>query len=210
MERDRSDAEDLQKIEEYLSGNERAFEFLFDKYREKVYAVAFRFVRSKEDALDVCQEVFLRVHHGLRGFKTDSKFFTWLYRITVNRAIDFSRARKARRTVELDATSATGESFADTKEDENSPDPQDVLARKEVAARLLEAVAALSTKHRAVFVLHAMEGCSYKQIAEVVGCSLGTVMSRLFYARKKLQAVLSPDGEPKEGGSNKTPDGGDP
>ena len=184
------DDEDLQKIEEFLAGDPKAFEVLFEKYREKVYAIAFRFVHHKDDALEVTQEVFLRVYQGLASFKTDAKFFTWLYRIAVNRAIDFARARKSRRTVDADVSSEDGLALADRTADPSSESPIDLLQRKELAGRLLEAVDQLSPKHRTVFVLHAMGDFSYKEIAGVVGCSIGTVMSRLFYARRKLRELL--------------------
>ena len=102
--RDPSDAEDIEQVERFLDGDVQGFEVLFDKYREKVYRVAYRFVRNKEDSLEVTQEVFLRVYQNLPKFKTNSKFFTWLYRITVNRSIDFTRSRKARPVREMDGS----------------------------------------------------------------------------------------------------------
>lgn len=194
MSRDPSDLEDLRKVEGCLAGDVQAFEYLFGKYREKVYAVAFRFVHNKEDALEIAQEVFLRVHQGLGGFKTDSKFFTWLYRITVNRAIDHVRSRKSRRTVPLESAAEDGRPLGEVLPDPHSSNPSDLLLRKELSERLFKAVETLSAKHRAVFVLHAIENLSYKEIADVVGCTLGTVMSRLFYARKKLQQILADAG----------------
>ncbi|HLU48694.1 MAG TPA: sigma-70 family RNA polymerase sigma factor, partial [Planctomycetota bacterium] len=101
--RDPSDSEDLSHVEAFLAGDENAFRALFDKYREKVYRIAFRFVRNKDDALEVTQEVFLRVYLSLKSFQTNSKFFTWLYRIAVNRSIDFSRSRRHDPTTSLDA-----------------------------------------------------------------------------------------------------------
>src|SRR5262245_9413973 len=190
MQRDPSDAEDLRKVEEFLAGEERAFEFLFDKYREKVFGIAYRFLNDKEDALEVTQEVFIRAHQSLSGFKTEAKFFTWLYRIAVNRAIDFGRARRSRQAVELDAPEGGEESLGSQLPNPASPDPGALLERKELAEKIIDAVGALSPKHRAVFVLHAMADLSYKEIAEVVGCTVGTVMSRLFYARRKLQELL--------------------
>ena len=191
MKRDPSDTEDLKKIEEFLSGDGRAFEFLFEKYREKVYGIAFRFVRNKDDAMEVAQDVFLRVHQGLPAFKTGSKFFTWLYRITVNRVIDFARSRKTRRTVELDSPEGEGSGLVERLQNTESQNPSDLILRKELSDKILEAIDALSPKHRLVFILHAMENLSYKEIAEVAGCSIGTVMSRLFYARRKLQQHLA-------------------
>ena len=188
--RDPSDREDLDKVERFLRGDLEAFEFLFDKYREKVHRIAFRFVRNREDALEVAQDVFLRVHAGIAKFKTDSKFFTWLYRITVNRAIDFTRSKKKRLAQELH------QPFLEAQEGAlpgrmPEQDPAEAAQEKELRERLEEAVRMLSEKHRAVFLLHAMENLSYKEIAEVMECSVGTVMSRLFYARKKLQELLS-------------------
>ncbi len=191
--RDSSDSEDILLVEDFLSGKTEAFESLFDKYREKVYGIAYRFVRNKEDALEVTQEVFLRVYLGLSKFKTNSKFFTWLYRITVNRAIDFTRSRKTQPVLGMEesALDAVGENPGRRSP---PPDPVAQAQEKELEERLMESVDQLSEKHRAVFVLHAIENLSYKQIAEVVGCNIGTVMSRLFYARKKLQELLGQQG----------------
>jgi RNA polymerase sigma-70 factor (ECF subfamily) len=191
--REPSDHEDIVQVEAFLAGDRKAFEFLFDKYREKVYSIAYRFVRNREDALEVTQEVFLRVYLGLAKFKTNSKFFTWLYRITVNRAIDFSRSRKARPTVRLEpaALEAWGERPGNRS---RPPDPMELAQEKELEERLLRAVELLSPKHRSVFLLHACENLSYKEIAAVLGCNLGTVMSRLFYARQRLQEILAAQG----------------
>jgi RNA polymerase sigma-70 factor (ECF subfamily) len=187
--RDRSDREDIVKVEEFLSGELSAFEFLFDKYREKVYRIAYRFVRNKEDALEIAQDVFLRVYTNLRKFKTDSKFFTWLYRIAVNRSIDFTRSRKGKPIQQIDPIILDAQPRASPGRHE----PKDPSARaeaKELDEKLAEAVSTLSEKHRTVFLLHAVENLSYKEIAAVMGSSIGTVMSRLFYARKKLQETL--------------------
>lgn len=186
---DSSDAEDLVKVKELLAGDSRAFEFLFEKYREKVFRIAYRFVRNKEDALEVVQDVFLNVHTGIARFKTDSKFFTWLYRIAVNRAIDFTRARKARSTVEADhEVLESQEKPLPGRSTERSP--VELAQERELDEKVALAVQSLSEKHRTVFLLHASENLSYKEIAEVMKCSVGTVMSRLFYARKRLQEIL--------------------
>ncbi|MBN1444002.1 MAG: sigma-70 family RNA polymerase sigma factor [Planctomycetes bacterium] len=186
--RDASDDEDIRKVEEFLRGDSKAFEFLFDKYHDKVYSIAYRFVRNREDALDVAQEVFLRVHLGLGSFKSGSRFFTWLYRIAVNRAIDFTRRRKV-----LPISGSESFDLENWAEDpgRRTPSPLEVAQEREIEERLAEAVSRLSPKHRAVFVLHASENLSYKEIAEVLDCNIGTVMSRLFYARKKLQEILA-------------------
>ena len=191
--RDPSDTEDILKVEDFLAGKAGAFEFLFDKYREKVYGIAYRFVRNKEDALEVTQEVFLRVYLGLAKFKTNSKFFTWLYRITVNRSIDFTRSRKTQPILGLDA--ATMDAVGEPPRPRPAPSgPVEKAQEHELEERLAAAVESLSPKHRSTFVLHAYENLSYKEIAAVLGCNIGTVMSRLFYARKKLQEILAGSG----------------
>lgn len=187
--RDPSDVEDIQKVGELRSGDIRAFEFLFDKYREKVFRVAYRFLRDREDALEVTQDVFVRAYTGIAGFKTDSKFFTWLYRITINRAIDLARSRRKRSWVEVETPVLESAERA-SLERSPDPDPVEVAEEKELQERLAQAVARLSEKHRTVFLLHAMENLSYKEIADIMGSSIGTVMSRLFYARQKLQEAL--------------------
>ena len=190
----REDQEDLKKIGAFLAGDQTAFEFLFDKYRERVFNVAFRFVRNKDDALEVTQDVFIRAYQALEKFKTDSKFYTWLYRIATNRAIDYLRTRKAKPAISAsvldDAVGSEGSSFTDRIADTRTPDPSEHSQRHEIAQGILAAVEELTEKHRVVFLLHAVEQLAYKEIAEVVGCSIGTVMSRLFYARKKLQELL--------------------
>jgi RNA polymerase sigma-70 factor (ECF subfamily) len=187
--REPSDEEDLAKVREFLGGDSHAFEFLFEKYRDRVYRIAYRFVRNKDDALDVAQDVFLRVYTGIKGFKTDSKFFTWLYRISTNRAIDFTRQKRSRAAlgVETPLLEAEGRPLPGRS---SVRDPADLAEEKELDEKLARAVDGLSEKHRAVFTLHATENLSYREIAEVLGCSIGTVMSRLFYARKKIQETL--------------------
>jgi RNA polymerase sigma-70 factor (ECF subfamily) len=199
--RDASDAEDKKKVEEFLAGDVGAFEFLFDKYREKVYRIAYRFVHHREDALEVTQDVFLRVYRGLPKFKTHSKFFTWLYRVTVNRAIDFTRSRRSHAAVDVEAQVL--EATASLPPGRSAiPDPSSVAQERELEEKLRQAVEHLSEKHRTVFLLHAVESLSYREIAEVMGSSMGTVMSRLFYARKKLQEVLGRLGVQKEGSAD--------
>ncbi len=187
--RDPSDAEDIEKVEEFLAGDQRAFEFLFDKYREKVYRIAYRFVRHKEDALEVAQDVFFRVAMSLDKFKTDSKFFTWLYRVTVNRSIDFTRQKKSRPRQNLDPEVLETRSDAGYGRTQERC-PSELAEGKDTERLLASAVSKLTEKHRATFLLHAVENLSYKEIASVLDCSIGTVMSRLFYARKKLQEIL--------------------
>lgn len=189
--RDPSDSEDLSHVEAFLAGDENAFRALFDKYREKVYRIAFRFVRNKDDALEVTQEVFLRVYLSLKSFQTNSKFFTWLYRIAVNRSIDFSRSRRHDPTTSLDAVESSQTLTLGRHAQRSTPSPGELAQARELEELVAQAIEQLSPKHRAVFVLHASENLSYRQIADVLGCNIGTVMSRLFYARKRLREELT-------------------
>jgi RNA polymerase sigma-70 factor (ECF subfamily) len=148
-------------------------------------------VHDHDDARDICQEAFLKVHRNIAGFEGDAQFFTWLYRIVMNLCIDHLRRRRGEK-VEFDDAQAT----ADAGDDAGiAPrrcgfDPGRALHDKELRARLRDALARLTPSHRAVLVMREVDGLSYKEMADVVGCSIGTVMSRLFHARKKMQKML--------------------
>lgn len=166
------------------SGNAAAFDCLVTAHRESVYMQAYLICRNSEDALDVCQETFLRAWRALRSFDGRQPFAAWLRRIAANAAIDLCRRRARRPEVEMDngaadAAGTTGET------------PRHALERAELAKRIQAAFGALSPEHRAVIALRDVEGLSYKEIAAAVGCSVGTVMSRLFYARQKLRQHLA-------------------
>lgn len=172
-----------------MAKDAEAFAQLYERYRDRVYRVAYHFVHNKADALDLCQEVFVRAYQALAGFRGQSRFSTWLLRIASNTCIDHCRAAGVRKASELDEQFVVGdERVPGSKEPFN---PAQGLERKELRAALDAAMARLSPEHRAVFVLHAVEGMSYKDIAEAVGCPIGTVMSRLHYARKRLQGLLA-------------------
>jgi len=166
-----------------------AFGELYERHRERVYRIAYRFVHNKADALDLCQEVFVRAYQSLPNFQRKAKFTTWLTRIANNACVDFCRLAKLRRAGELDEEGV--------KEDlrrpgvRPSPKPSEGLEREEIREAVDAAIEELSPDHRAVFVLHSVEGLTYEEIATTVGCPIGTVMSRLHYARKHLQGILS-------------------
>ncbi len=193
----REDAEDPGLVERSLKGDAAAFEQLFVKYRQRVFAVAWRLVGDEDAALDVVQDAFVRAYEELEKLRGETRFFPWVRRITVNLAIDKLRAIKRSREVSLFATSqededgreeltAVGQAMPEREQD--NPGRQAELS--EFSSALTDALAKLSESHRAVFMLHAAEGMSYKEIAEALGCNIGTVMSRLFYARKRLQELL--------------------
>ncbi|MFH1502427.1 MAG: sigma-70 family RNA polymerase sigma factor [Candidatus Eisenbacteria bacterium] len=183
---------DREKVKAAQAGDRDAFDFLVEKYKDIVYAVAYRFAHDPDLALDLAQDSFIRAYRGIKSFKGRSSFSTWLYRVTMNTCIDYTR-RKARsvdaQTVPEEVAEYVGVEPIVAR-GPRSPDSQALSG--ELGEKIQEAIEALPEYHRSVFVLYEIEGMSYKEIAEVVGCSIGTVMSRLHYARKKLQKMLQP------------------
>ncbi len=174
-------------------GDRAAFAALLRRYERRVYSVANVMLRNPDDAKDVCQEAFWKAHNALATFDGSAQFFTWMYRITVNLSIDYLRKRRGEK-VEFDDARANGEGSA-ADPTGISPrrlgfDPARALEDRELGGQLERALEALSPAHRAVLVLREVEGLSYQEMADVVGCSIGTIMSRLFHARKKMQASL--------------------
>ena len=165
---------------------------MVDQYKEIVYAVAYRFARDPDLALDLAQNVFIRAYRGIGSFKGKSSFSTWLYRIAVNTCIDYTRRRA--RSVEPFTVPEEVADYAGGEVLESSPiaRPDGAALTSELGEQIQKAVDSLPSYHKAVFVLYEIEGLSYKEIAEAVGCSIGTVMSRLHYARKKLRTMLTP------------------
>jgi len=190
-DRDRREL-DLEKVRACQSGDRRAFDDLIERYKDIVYAVAYRFTKDQDLALDLGQEVFIRAYKGIGSFKGRSRFSTWLYRIAMNTCIDYTRRRA--RSIDSHIVPEEVAEYAGS-EPLTSPRPTGPGERalaSELGEQIQAAVDSLPEYHKTVFVLREVEQLSYKEIAEVVGCSIGTVMSRLHYARKKLRAILAP------------------
>jgi RNA polymerase sigma-70 factor (ECF subfamily) len=177
-------------VERFRRGDEAAFEELFRRYREAIHAVAWRVTGNHEEALDVVQEAFLRAYRGAAGFRAESGFYSWLRRIATNLAIDRLRARRESEPGALEEETLAEEAQAPQAARLAEEDPVEQVAGRELAAALSAALEQLGPEHRAVLVLHAQEGLSYKEIAEHLDCPIGTVMSRLFYARRTLAEKL--------------------
>jgi len=178
---------DWELVQKCQGGEVSAFQELAARYYRKVLMVALGIVNHREDAMEIAQETFFRAYRNIKDFRGGSTFYTWLYRIAVNLAIDFQRRRK-RGPLEL--REQMDEVIEQKGEFVN--DPYRDLEGKELGERLLRAINELTPEHRAVIVMRAVEGLSYKDIGRILGCSEGTVMSRLHYARKKLQERLNP------------------
>jgi RNA polymerase sigma-70 factor (ECF subfamily) len=182
---------DREVVEHCQRGELRAYELLVNRYRNKVYALAYSMLRNEQDATDVCQEAFVRAWQSIRNFKKNASFYTWVYRITTNLCIDFVRKRDRRQTTPLEEGIEPDASVDVETPPSSNPSPTDEVQRKELREQIDEALLELSPEHRAVIQLREFEGLEYAEIARIVGCSIGTVMSRLHYARKHLQKLLS-------------------
>ncbi len=183
---------DEQLIERIRQGDSTAFQALVEKYQRKLYAVAYGLLGNREDALDSVQEAFVKAYRSLDRFKGESSFYTWLYRITVNAAIDIGRKQDRRNEVEFLEEVEPGEEKGEYPVASPGETPAEQLMRKELGALIEDAIQQLPPEQRTAIVLREIEGLSYREIAKLMRCSEGTVMSRLHYGRKKLQEILGP------------------
>lgn len=171
-------------------GELRAYELLVNRYRQRVYAHAFGMLRNEQDATDIAQEAFVRAWNGMGKFKNDSSFYTWIYRITTNLCIDLVRRRTRQPTTSFEETIEPQTDASVAESPSTNPSPVEEAQRGELRAQIDAALLELSPEHRAVIRLREFEGLDYAEIAKVMKCSIGTVMSRLHYARKHLQKLL--------------------
>jgi RNA polymerase sigma-70 factor (ECF subfamily) len=177
-------------IQRCIAGDATAFEPLVEKYRQRVWRLAYQVLHDREEAWDVAQEAFVRAFHSLPSFRGQSAFYTWLFRITVNVATDRHRQRGAQARA-FGPERVTEEEWARTTPDPGGG-PEQQAARKEQRERIRSALDALPPKARTIIMLSDVEGLSYREIAEVLNCPIGTVMSRLHNARKRLKTLLGP------------------
>jgi RNA polymerase sigma-70 factor (ECF subfamily) len=192
--------DDIELVAAAKSGDADAFTALVVRYQRKVYAVALGIVKDPDQAWDISQEAFVRVHGHIAEFKGDSSFSTWVLRITSHLAIDSIRRERQSRKQDLEDLHEAdlgdaGEGILSTT---LGVDPSANLLRRELAGRLQEALDRLPEIHRTILVLRELEGLSYEELAERLDIQKGTVMSRLFHARKKMQAELARYAGPRE------------
>jgi RNA polymerase sigma-70 factor (ECF subfamily) len=186
--------DDVELVDAARAGDRDAFRALFERYHRRAYSLAFGVVHNADDALDVVQDAFIKAHKYLDKFEGTSSFYTWLYRIVMNLAIDHLRKHRKSRAVDFTDTSVKEEDAAVGDEDLLPKilggHPGRALVDKEIRLRIEAALEELSDNHRAVLVMRELEGLSYEEMAQVMGCSKGTIMSRLFHARKNMQRRL--------------------
>jgi RNA polymerase sigma-70 factor (ECF subfamily) len=177
---------DAELVERLKKGDSKALDELYRRHREASYGIAYRLVGSREDALDVVQESFIHVMRGIQTFRGQSSFRTWLYRIVTHAALDYRRWRALRVADSLDGDTSTEPAAAS-----GDRSPQESAADRDLGAAIDKALSNISEKNRAALILFAIEGMSYKEVAEVLGISIGTVMSRIFNARQRLRELLA-------------------
>lgn len=183
---------DLLLVERVRNGDKRAFELLMEKYRRKIGRLLSRMVRDPEEVEDIAQETFIKAYRALPQFRGDAAFYTWLYRIAVNTAKNYLAARNRNMLTVSDVVGDDEEGGDEryTAPDIDTPDAQ--LLSKQIAYAVNEAVEALPEELRTAITLREIEGMSYEDIANFMGCPIGTVRSRIFRAREAIAAKLRP------------------
>jgi RNA polymerase sigma-70 factor (ECF subfamily) len=187
-----ADVSELELVRRCQAGDADAFDGLVTRYRTRIFAMIYNMVHNEQDAWDLAQESFLKAWRSIKRFRGKSSFYTWMYRIVMNVTIDWLRKKqiKGGGTEFDDSIQLKQVDPASRTLPKADPLPHTRLERAEVRARIDEAIKQLSPDHRAVILMKEIEEMQYHEIAEALGCSIGTVMSRLFYARKKLQNLL--------------------
>jgi RNA polymerase sigma-70 factor (ECF subfamily) len=188
---------DADLVRRSQDGDYRAFDDLVTKHRGRVYAMIQNMVKNEADAWDLSQEVFVKVWKALPKYEARARFSTWMYRITHNVVYDWMRKRKIESAGELDDNILTRERIATGARatPARNARPDEALVNEELRKRIENALEQISPEHREVILLREVQGLEYKEIADAMDCSIGTVMSRLFYARKKLQTLLTNERE---------------
>jgi len=173
------------------TGDLEAYDSLVRRYQERIYATIYHMTANHEDATDLAQETFIKAYQALKSFKGDSSFFTWVYRIAVNKTINFLKQRKNKTYMSLNDLDFNAEHDADLVALTSEKTPRREVNLIELQEKLNAAMQKLSEIHRLVVTLHDVQGLSHEEIGKIMNCNTGTVRSRLFYARQQLQAYLS-------------------
>ncbi|MBC2606834.1 sigma-70 family RNA polymerase sigma factor [Pelagicoccus albus] len=189
-ERQQEADDDLVIVHKVQEGDVEAFDELVTKYRERIYAVVYNLTSNREDASDLTQDAFIKAFQSIGRFKGKSSFFTWLYRIALNTTLTHLRKNKLRRFLSFEKMNDEDHSAGFIEQLVTDSDSDKRALMNELQEKLNDAFQKLSVKHRTVITLYEIDGLSHKEIAEIVGTSVGTVRSRLHYAKLFLQAEL--------------------
>jgi len=184
-------AEEAALVRRAKEGDLQAYDQLVQRYQERVYATIYHMTSNHEDANDLAQEAFIKAFQALRSFKGGSSFYTWIYRIAVNKTINFLKQRRHKGHLSLNELDFNAENDPDLVALVSDKTPPRDAGLNELKEKLNEAMQRLSEPHRLVVTLHDVQGLAHDEIAEIMDCNIGTVRSRLFYARQQLQGYLA-------------------
>ena len=184
-------AVDLVLVQRTQQGDLPAYDELIRRYQERIYGTVYHMTSNHEDANDLAQETFIKAYTALKSFKGDSSFYTWVYRIAVNKTINFLKQRKNKTSLSLNDLDYNIENDPELVALVSDRTPRRDIALAELQEKLNEALQKLSDVHRRDVTLHDVQGLSHEEIAQIMDCNVGTVRSRLFYARQQMQAYLS-------------------
>ncbi len=182
---------DTELVAAAREGDLSAYDQLIRRYQQRIYSTIYHMTSNHEDANDLAQDTFIKAYGALKTFKGDSSFYTWVYRIAVNRTINFIKSRRNKFSLSLNALDFNMENDPDLVAFVSDKTPRRDMALTELQEKLNAALMKLSDDHRMVVTLHDIQGMSHDEIAKIMSCNTGTVRSRLFYARQQLQAHLS-------------------
>jgi RNA polymerase sigma-70 factor (ECF subfamily) len=182
---------EIELVKRARRGDLIAYDDLVRRYQERIYATIYHMTSNHEDANDLAQEAFIKAFQALRSFKGGSSFYTWVYRIAVNKTLNFLKQRKQKTQMSLDDLDFNAEHDPDLVALISDKTPRREVDLAELQEELNVAMQKLSEPHRLVVTLHDVQGLSHEEIAKIMDCNIGTVRSRLFYARQQLQAYLS-------------------
>jgi RNA polymerase sigma factor RpoE len=182
---------EMELVDRARRGDLAAYDDLVQRYQQRIYATVYHMTANHEDANDLAQEAFIKAYQALKSFKGGSSFYTWVYRIAVNKTINFLKQRKNRSQMSLNDLDFNAENDPDLVALVSDKTPRRDAALSELQEKLNEAMQRLSEQHRLVVTLHDVQGLSHEEIAKIMECNIGTVRSRLFYARQQLQGYLS-------------------
>ncbi len=183
--------EDIVLVGRAQAGDFDAYDELVRRYQDRVYSTIYHMTANHEDAVDLAQETFIKGFQALKLFKGDSTFYTWVYRIAVNKTINFLKSRKNKPHLSLNDLDLNAENNPELVSLVSDKTPRRDAGLSELQEKLNEAMLKLSPAHRLVVTLHDVQGLAHEEIASIMDCNVGTVRSRLFYARQQLQALLS-------------------
>lgn len=186
-----SNQSDLELVKRVQSGDKKSFDLLVLKYQHKVINLVLRYVHDQDQAMDIAQEAFIKAYRGLKNFRGDSAFYTWLYRIAINTAKNYL-VSQGRRTPNIDIDAEEAEQYDGESALKEYGTPEHEMLTEEIRRVIINAIDGLPEDLRTAIMLREIEGMSYDEIAAAMDCPIGTVRSRIFRAREAIDKVLKP------------------